>query len=66
MLHYDQITLKVPKSDIDMVRVATDCARVASISMEYEQFVLDPLTGREVIKATATPKQACGEDDEHG
>ncbi|KAM1394481.1 hypothetical protein PS1_030488 [Malus domestica] len=66
MLHYDQITLKVPKFDTDMVRVAADCAHVASISTEYEQFVLDPWTGREMMKATATPEQACGENDERG
>ncbi|KAM1087569.1 hypothetical protein ACFX2B_012930 [Malus domestica] len=58
MLHHDQVTLEVPKSDDDMVRVA--------ISMEYKQFVLDPWTCREVMKATATPKQTCGKDDEHG
>ncbi|KAM1175063.1 hypothetical protein ACFX19_028104 [Malus domestica] len=66
MLHYDQITLEVPKSDTDMVRVAADCARVASISTEYEQLVLDPCTGREVMKTITTLEQACEKDDEHG
>ncbi|KAM1307179.1 hypothetical protein ACFX2H_009466 [Malus domestica] len=66
MLHYDQITLEVPKSDTNMVRVVADYAHVASISTEYEQFMLDLWTGREMMKATATPEQACKENNEHG